>query len=674
MKRLMGATAIGLLVAAGGMECIPIPNGDDNQPRVAALRGFDSEQELHDYLVDQVRTEQNRDDGGGIGIFPFFGGLPSPAADESFADSDDGAADSAGESVDFSTTNIQEAGVDESDIVKNDAETIFALQDRTIHVVDASPAGELAEVATIELDFYGDSLYFNGTTLIALSQNYGFYYEDDVVFEGDADAAQTSTDVLGGPYFDGAQTNIDFYDVTDPAAPTTIATVKLEGNLVSSRLIDTKLHVVTNSYPNFPFDLTPINLESTTVSEWIPDYQIETDAGMVADGDVVAWPDVFRPEDPNGYSITTVVTIDVTDPTAEFASTAITADAGVIYASTEALYLTDTDYSFTDFAAQTDTIVHKLSFTETGTEYIASGIVPGRPLNQYALGEYEDHLRIATTVDDFTSASSNNVYVMGVDGINLDVVGQVEGIAPGETIYAVRFLGPRGFVVTFKRIDPLFTLDLADPTDPQIIGELKVPGYSDHIQLLDENHLLTIGKDAQDAGDFAWVQGVQLSIFDVTDMAEPTLLHKEIIGGRGSSSEANSNPKAFNYYPPLNALAFPMDEYGSETSGPEFGGHVFTGLYVYRVTVENGFEELGRISSSDGLQEDDCFFGYYGFTRGVFIDDTVYAVRGDGVKAALVEDVSTIIGETTFANAEPPIEECFFVEPIDFLPVGDDVR
>jgi hypothetical protein len=265
--------------------------------------------------------------------------------------------------------------------------------------------------------------------------------------------------------------------------------------------------------------------------------------------------------------------------------------------------------------------------------------------------------------------------VLHEDGESLATIGKIEKIATGEQIYAARFIGNRGFLVTFHRVDPLFTIDLSDPTNPKLVGELKVPGYSDHIQLLDDNHLLTIGKAVDDTGQFAWVEGVQLSIFDVTDPANPQLLHKETIGGRGTSSEANYEPKAFNYFAAKNALAFPIDLYGGETIGPEYGSHEFTGLYVYHVTVENGFEFLGRIETSDGVNNG-CYYGYYGYTRGVFIGDDVYSVTQTGTKAASLDDVSTLLGETTYPGAPTVQPNCFFETepPVIILPVGEGLK
>ncbi len=718
---LLGLAGVGLVLS--GTTCPRKP--PNTTQRVAGLQGFSSPEELRAYLAEQatVSIQGTRDYG-----FPLFGALPfladstvaPPAVPTATGDQASSEGGNSAPADPFSTTNIQEAGVDESDIVKNDGQTIFALDGDVIHIVKANPAQELAEVATISVESSGDSLYLKGTTLIALSRQYAYYYygpfeggpvgvgvatppiEPTRVATADAPVSSVSvegssgssgsgsvsssggsssvsgdvgsTTVIEPPIFNNEpHATATIIDVSDPAHPTVKATIKFQGDLVDTRLIGNKLHVVLSTYPSLPPDPTPLALEARPLEEWIPDFELRGgDGSVVQSGDVVSWDGFFRPVSPSGYGIVTVVTLNVDTPTEPFASTAITANTGLIYASPDALYLTDTKYDYETGAQHEDTIIHKLAFTETGSDYVASGIVPGLPLNQYSLGEFEGNLRIATNINSFTFASSttsNSVYVLGESGTTLAVLGKIENIASGEQIYAARFIGERGFLVTFRRIDPLFTLDLSDPTNPRVAGKLKVPGYSDHIQLLDENHLLTIGKDAQDNGSFAWVQGVQLSIFDVTDLANPQLLHKETIGGRGTSSDANYNPKAFNYFAAMNALAFPIDLYSGDTTGPEYGDHSFTGLYVYRVTVAGGFEFLGRIETSEGQTNDGCYFGYYGYTRGVFIGNNVYSVTQNDVRAASLDDVASIVGQADFADTAPPQKDCFFADPVLILPV-----
>jgi uncharacterized secreted protein with C-terminal beta-propeller domain len=505
-----------------------------------------------------------------------------------------------------------------------------------------------------------------------------------MAFSGDTVSSSGGSVAVGGPWSDGSQTNVTIVDVSDPASPALQKAFRFEGSLASSRLIGSKLHLVITTLPRLPANPTPANVEAMTLDEWLPEYQTVQPDGTTSSAKAAEWDTSYRPDDPNGYAMTVIATLDVDHPDTAPATTTVTANVGTVYASTQALYLTDTDYSYDDYGSRSDTMVHKLAFTTGGTEYVASGLVPGRPLSQYSLGEYQDKLRIATTNEVYRSSGeslSSGVYVLGVNGTSLDTVGKIEGIAPGEKIYSARFLGSRGFLVTFRRIDPLFTLDLSDAATPRIVGELKVPGFSDHIQLLDENHLLTIGRNTVDSGDFAWVQGVLLTIFDISDMASPKIHTvngepaRVEIGTRGSYSDAENDPKAFNYYGARNALAFPMNLYEGDATGPEYGTHSFTGLYVYRVTVANGFEFLGRIASAEGDTGGGCFQGYYGATRGVFIDNDVYSVTERGVKAAPIDTPSTLTGEVTYSGAEPLVTDCYYwVTPELALPASSDLR
>jgi uncharacterized secreted protein with C-terminal beta-propeller domain len=224
----------------------------------------------------------------------------------------------------------------------------------------------------------------------------------------------------------------------------------------------------------------------------------------------------------------------------------------------------------------------------------------------------------------------------------------VEKIAPGEDIRAVRFDGDRGYVVTFKKTDPLFVVDLQHPARPQILGELKIPGFSTYIHLIDRDHLLSIGFDANDHGDFAYFDGVILQLFDVEDPTKPKLIHKEKIGTRGSSSEAATNHLAFNYFAETGTLAIPMTI--CEGGGDGSNGHdlSFSGLLVYDVSVQKGFKRLGGVNH--GKVGADCNTWWSNATsavkRSLFLDDLVYSIATDRVKVQRLghfgEDVADI--------------------------------
>ena len=276
-----------------------------------------------------------------------------------------------------------------------------------------------------------------------------------------------------------------------------------------------------------------------------------------------------------------------------------------MYASPTALYLAadqvpepTTVAGYVNYSYNaTNSIIHKFALQETETRYRGSVSLPGHILNQFAMDEHDGHLRIATTTGRVPSPDvhSSLTVLEEADG-RLRAVGMVDQIAPTEDIRSVRFNGDVGFVVTFKKTDPLFVFDLGNPTEPTITAALKIPGYSTYMHLMDENHLLTMGYDAEDQGSFAYFQGIQLQIIDVSNLTTPTLTYKEVIGTRGSTSEAATNHLAFNYFPERDLLAIPMT-ICEESSGGGSYGHLmaFSGLLIYNVTTDEGFEFVGGI-------------------------------------------------------------------------------
>jgi hypothetical protein len=366
----------------------------------------------------------------------------------------------------------------------------------------------------------------------------------------------------------------------------------------------------------------------------------------------------------------------------------VVAEPGLIYSSLQALYLTDTNYDWQG-NNRTTTDVYKFAYANRGATPVATGTVQGRILNQYSMSEYAGNLRVATTIDPtwffnafgggIVSESSNQVYVLGHQGSTLTVVGSIENIAVGETLQSARFLGDRGYLVTFLQTDPLFTVDLSEPTNPRVVGKLEVPGYSTFLTPMDANHILTVGQYVPPPGQSGnW--GVQLSIFDVTDFANPVQSANVVIGtDTGAYSEALWDPKAFTYFAERGMVALPVSIYpdygdvifiegdGGTTDGgtgvepvegpvevidplPEPQG--FDGLFVYSASPEGGLTELGRIST----RFDEA--GYWGasFTRGVFIGEKVYAVTNLGVRQAATSDVSTVEAELFYGQADiaPP--------------------
>ena len=591
---------------------------------------FKSEAELERYIkgqfagsvLDQTLNYESFSSGPGL-----------DASGDAMNDGSDG-------SGDFSQTNIQEAGVDEGDKVKNDGEYLYVAGNRSVNIVLAVPHDEMDTVATIDVNGSVDALYLFENHLIIL------YTPND--YSGDQwidslDDPSASEPLIGLPYWVPVEvkTGTLIVDVGDPTSPETLRSLETEGQLVSSRLIDGKLHIIQQFLPDMPplelwcdgsscdsvISRNESALEDLSLDDLIPSYTLfdntgtETQSGRLVDVD-----GFYRPVYSEGGSIVTITSFDLNNPSAGFDSIGILGDAHTVYASTQSLYLATAIWERTQYSGDYRTILHKFDIQSEPVSHVGSGRVSGTIINQFSLGEYEDVIRIATTTVD----STNKIYCLKSENDRLSIIGKIEGLAPGESIYAARFIGPRGYLVTFVKVDPLFTLDLSDPENPSVVGELKVPGYSDYIHPLGENHLLTIGKDTTVEDDMVYFQGVQLSIFDITEFDNPTLLHKEVIGDRGTDSEALYNHKAFTFWTTNDLLAIPVTLYNSGT----YSG---SGLYVYQATTEEGFVFLGQLPTN----EDTGSYSYYwdSWTRGTFIGDSVYAIQSDQVIGALWDDI-----------------------------------
>jgi uncharacterized secreted protein with C-terminal beta-propeller domain len=577
----------------------------DTETGVPGLVKFESPEDLKAYLADQVADRLLLLDGP-IGLFDVAVAVPAPTPQ-------DGSPAEAGQ-AEFSTTNLQEDGVDESDVVKNDATYIYMASKGKLKIVRGVPAEEMELTASLDLPGNPTTLYLKGERLIAL---------------GASDESGSSS--------------VAVVNISDRRAPSVEASLEIPGTLVTSRMIGSALHMVMQ-LPTARLEMsTPDQIRATELDELIPAVTVSRPGSDPLRQKIVEWRDFYRPVDADGYRMTAIVTVNVKNPEQGFSSVAVVADPSVIYASPEAIYLTDREYNpFGDVRETTD--IYKFDLTEAGPVPSGAGSVPGRVLNRFSLGEHEGYLRAATTSRkpnaETWMATSNNVYVLAAGQGELKIVGRLEGIAPGESIYSARFLGDRGFLVTFEQIDPLATLDLSDPTAPGVVGELKVTGYSDYIHPLGENHLLTIGKDVQDAGSFPLVQGVQISVFDVTDFSQPQQVDVEIIGNRGTESEALKNPHAFNYFERAGMLAVPMEIHEGPVSEPrDLAAPTFAGVCLYQVSAESGIEPLGRIKTGEAAS---YLWGTQGWTRSIFLDGYLYAVTDSAVRALPLNDPSAV--------------------------------
>ncbi len=308
------------------------------------------------------------------------------------------------------------------------------------------------------------------------------------------------------------------------------------------------------------------------------------------------------------------------------------------------------------YKASEQTIIHKFGLGDS-ISYLGKGEAPGHVLNQFSMDEYNGYFRVATTIGQVWRSATetpalNNVYVLDS---GLKLVGKLEDLAPGETIYSARFLGNRAYLVTFKKVDPLFVIGLEDPTNPTLLGKLKIPGYSDYLHPYDETHLIGLGKDAVPAeeGDFAWYQGVKLSLFDVSDVSSPKELFSYKIGDRGTDSNALFDHKAFLFSKARNLLVIPVSlaeideaKYPRGVTSQTYGDHTFQGAYVFNLDLANGFSLKGRVSHATPemlAKSGEYYFGYgTDVERSAYINDVLYTVSQKFVKANSLSDLSSL--------------------------------
>ncbi len=554
--------------------------------------------------------------------------------------------------VDYSETNIQVEGVDEPDIIKTDGTYIYLVANSKIYIIKVYPEEDASVMSVIELDdMYVNSLFLNDDKLIAFGGPGNIY----ICYEY-------------GYYNHKSSIKINIYDISDRANPELNTDVEIDGFYVDSRMIDDTLYFVT--YENL-YNLYRNDDGNETIS--IPEIVINDCAKKIPAHDI-NYIDCPGELDTISY----IISINLEDNKVNQESYMF-GSSQEMYMSQNSIYLVYTDYEYLDSNPFTGgyrerkqkTIIHKISVKDGEINYIAKGEVPGRILNQFSMDENKGYFRIATTVGnvwDGEQKSSNNVYILDED---LKRVSEIEDIAPGERIYSARFMGDRAYLVTFKKVDPFFTLDLSDPKDPKILGKLKIPGYSDYLHPFDENHVIGIGKDTVEALsnekerrnlDFAWYQGIKIALFDVSDFDNPKVLSQVIIGDRGTSSPALHNHKAFLFDKEKELLVIPISLYEIDEeikkqndgyTGSSYGDFTFQGAYVYKLNLD-GFDFLGRITHMDDEDFSKSSY-YYGFSgsknvkRSLFIEDMLYTISDSMVK---INDLGENLSEVNSLDLE----------------------
>ena len=554
MRLRLAAVALLTLLAVAA-AAIPA----DGRPRAAKrLKAFASCEALIEYASRHAQSQPVRREGP----IP----LPAPMPEQ---------VPVAG-AEDTSQTNVQEAGVDEPDIVKTDGSTLFALANGTLHAVDArSDAPRLLDA--LELEDWGATLLLRNGRAFVLGS---------------------------GPR--GAR--ITEVDVSEPTRLRVLRTEDFDGYIVDARLTGRSARVVVSSFPEAVYGAPELRARP---SGWLPKSTLRrVRSGKRKTSRAVGCRSVRRPRVFSGAGVLTVYTVDLAKGLPAVDADAIFASGDTVYASETSLYVATQRWDGGGL-----TSIHRFDTSDPDrTGYGTSGAVPGSLLNQFSLSEHDGILRAATTVGFGPDAESRVTTLERRDG-RLVKRGDVGGLGRGERIYAVRFLGDKGYVVTFRQVDPLYTLDLADPDRPRVLGELKIPGYSAYLHPLGDDLLLGVGQEATTDGR---VQGLQLSLFDVSHLARPVRLQQLRLGERWSSSEVEWDHHAFLWWPATKLAVLPIDSSD------------FTGAAGFRVDRAAGIAEAGRVRHPGGGS----------VRRSVVVGPRLLTVSDGGVRASALDTLA----------------------------------
>lgn len=538
---------------------------------------------------------------------------------------------------DFSDTNVQVAGVDEADIVKTDGDYIYYIRSSSNQIGISKVDGERI-IQTSKLDltegFAAKEMYYNKDRLIVIGSTDRPYYLAEPMLSR---SKQTS-------YRSGSSLKVLIYDVSNRMKPIEERTIELEGYYITSRLIEDNFYLVAKQdfymdYLENPTDFLPTLFDSSMGGERLIGYdEIRYFPGSVESNLLI------------------MLGLDISEKDKETDIDVYLGSGQSVYVSHQNMYVAYTSYDYyydsensgsDEFyypVYESNTEVFKFEIDNGKSVYKGKGKVPGIILNQFSMDEDQGYFRIATTTGDSwrtdEKTSKNNVYVLDE---NLGIVGKLEGLAPTEKIYSVRFMGDRAYMVTFRQVDPFYVIDMTDPMMPQVLGYLKIPGFSDYLHPYDENHIIGFGKDTAESKWGTSIEGMKIGLFDVTDVENPIEEDTITIGVRGSFSELLDNHKALLFSKEKSLMAFPITV--MQENADNWSSFEFQGAYFYQIDPDKGFELKGKVthlSSLDYISSGDYWYdSEKNIRRIIYIGDYLYTLSDYQIQAHDIDNLST---------------------------------
>ena len=562
-----------------------------------------------------------------------------------------------------SGTNTQVNGVDEADFVETDGQYLYVAHNGQLQIVGADLT--VAYQTSLSGNVVGQFLAGDRLTVITQS---GYSWYGPMVR------------MAWGPWWAiDPQTTVTVYDVTDRTAPTVVTQTMFDGRYQEARSVDGVVYLVLQRGLDLPapsYTDTPVTPDTSepvdgkadlimkpgrweptitayrTYETWdqyvarvgdeivglsLPHaYSVDAEGNSVDLGVVAGATDIVRPHTGGAQSVLTLVSVDSSSSGSAFADSVgamVASGNNTVYMTQGALYVGTQEYQYTDTGSSDNTRIDRFVIAGTQVAWQASGVVSGTLLNQFAMEEHDGYLNVATHTNASelingtpSTRNDNGVYVLDTAGDTLDVVGSLTGLAPGEHLYAARFVGDTAYLVTFLQTDPLFAIDLSDPTAPTLLGELIIPGFSNYLQSVGEGLLLGIGQE-REAG--SWNTNVHATLFDVSDPTKLTEITRQFLteNTQWSSSDAQFDHHALLYSAEDGLLVVPVYASGYDPQTGVYRSEQL--LKVMRVTA-SGIEVLGEIRTDQSV------------FRTVRIGDVLYAISDTSVTAYNISDLSLI--------------------------------
>ena len=601
----------------------------------------------------------------------------------------------------YTTTNNQVAGVDEADFMKNDGTRIFVLSGDSLYAAKSWPPRELAVAGRLPIEGWPQSMFLRGDTVVVLSS---LWSQSGGGGGGACPLGAARAGLVAMCRGGAANTKVTVVDVSSLAAPKVISETYLPGYGSYARRVDSSVRLVLADSVRWPKEVkwwpewraeynhdhdqlvaaidalenaNEAVIRQTPAQSWFPN-----GTRKLADGSLIdvsyQCTDFFVANAPERLGLLTVVTLDLDHPAAPPARASIIGEPGVVYATAQNLYVASEHWWWWEAPGQEDhTYLHQFDISDKArTSYVGSGGVAGHVGNQFALDEFDGYLRVAATTirrpksdsdNGFHLEVGNHVAVFGRRGSELEQVGDSGMLAAGEGIRGVRFVGDRGFVDTFRGIDPLITLDLRAPARPRKIAELTMPGFSTYLQPIDEGHLLAIGTDlpAPDpvTGQVDWSRrALQLSVFDVSDLSHPSRSAVRTIGTMAAWSEALYDHHAFNWYGPRNLLAIPFSDWRQSGTTRNWYDDFVSDVRILKVN-STSIEPAGSLGMGDVYIQAGAGHWSYRYQpwvrRSVLATDDaghdyVYAISDAGLRVADLADLNHPLATALFPASRTP--------------------